>query len=442
MVTFQSPPVVGAGLTASNWNVSANVLPGGGPIRTLRVSAFSTDGITPLAGSGTLFTLNLTRVSSTPGANTPLIWAASPNDFEFINTDIDFRTPNNTPDGSVTVVAATVSISGTVIYCPNPSLNPVPGVTMTLTGSASGSTASDGSGNYSFTGLLSGGSYTITPTKTAVTPGSSSINTIDIVAIQRHFLLITVIPAGCRLTAADVNGDATVNTIDVVATQRFFLGFTTGTANVGKYSFSPTNRSYPAVAGNQTAQNYDALVFGDVASGFVHRPADSPQDVARDGAPELPATVATVSLPGVAVNQSRNNLTTAVTSSMIDANNKLIGFQGDFTFDERVVKFAAEPVQKAGLTSGNWNVAGNVLPGRGPIRTLRVSAYSTDFKPLSGEGTLFELKMIKANKRGDRTPLIWATPPNQFIFIDADLNIQKPGSSASGFISSKKGKRG
>jgi hypothetical protein len=57
---------------------------------------------------------------------------------------------------------------------------------------------------------------------------------------------------------------------DVVAIQRFFLSQPTGIANVGKYQFNPVNRSYPGVVTNQTGQNYNALVFGDVASGFVH----------------------------------------------------------------------------------------------------------------------------------------------------------------------------
>ena len=114
-------------------------------------------------------------------------------------------------------------------------------------------------------------------------------------------------------------------------------------------------------------------------------------------------------------------------TSAIDATNRLVGFQGEFTFDERVVTFESEPVQKAGLTGGNWNVSGNVLAGPGPIRTLRVSAYSNDFTPLSGSGTLFELRMIRVSKSEQSTQLIWAEPPNAFFFIDADLNTQKPG---------------
>ena len=142
---------------------------------------------------------------------------------------------------------------------------------MTLTGTIGGSTSSNGSGNYTFASLPSGGSYTVTPTKAALTPGSTGINTVDVVATQRHFLNITPIPTGCRLTAADVNGDTAINTVDVIAVQRFFLGLTTGIANAGKYRFNPLNRAYSPVVIDQTGQNFDALVFGDAAPGFVHR---------------------------------------------------------------------------------------------------------------------------------------------------------------------------
>jgi len=91
---------------------------------------------------------------------------------------------------------------------------------------------------------------------------------VDVVATQRHFLGVTFL-AGCRLTAADVNSDSNVNTIDVIAIQRFFLGLASGIANVGKYQFNPLNRSYSGLISDQPAQNYDALVFGDVASPFV-----------------------------------------------------------------------------------------------------------------------------------------------------------------------------
>jgi hypothetical protein len=125
-----------------------------------------------------------------------------------------------------------------------------------------------------------------------------------------------------------------------------------------------------------------------------------------------------------------------VTASTIDPKKNLVGFQGDFTFDERIITFQSEPIRKAGLTAGNWNVSGNVLDGPGPLRTLRVSAYSNDFAPLSGSGTLFELRIERVNPAGQTTQLLWAPPPTDFIFINTDLKTEKPGYAASGSIAS------
>jgi len=336
--------------------------------------------------------------------------------------------PTATPSPTPTPIP-TVGISGTITYCSNPVPGPVANVTLTLTGTSGGTTLSDGSGNYSFTGLASGGTYTVTPTKTALTPGTAGITTVDVIATQRHFLNVVLL-TGCRLIAGDVNGDTVVNTVDVIAIQRFFLALSTGIANTGKYSFSPASRSYSPLTSDQTAENYDTLIFGDVASPYADR-AGGPSP---DAASEVAATVAEVVLPDVAVDRSMNNFVAAVTTSAIEGKNKLVGFQGDFTFDERVVSFESQPVQPAGLTARNWNVSGNVLPGSGPIRTLRLSAYSLDFKPLSGSGTLFELRMSRVSEAAQTRSFIWAAPPDHFIFIDADLNTQRPTRAAPGSI--------
>jgi hypothetical protein len=76
-------------------------------------------------------------------------------------------TPTPTP-------GATVNISGHVSYCSNPVRGPVSNVVLTLTGSDSDKTSSDGAGNYAFTGLTSGGTYTVTPSKAALLPTSRS----------------------------------------------------------------------------------------------------------------------------------------------------------------------------------------------------------------------------------------------------------------------------
>ena len=83
-----------------------------------------------------------------------------------------------------------------------------------------------------------------------------------------------------------------------------------------------------------------------------------------------------------------------------------VGFQGDFTFDSAVVTFLTAspgPTQGAGLTGVNWNVSGNILnSGPGTTKTLRISAFSNDFTPLNGMGTLFNLRMLRvSNTPGD-----------------------------------------
>src|SRR5205085_220999 len=52
-------------------------------------------------------------------------------------TPIETPTPTPTPTPTTTPTPV-ISISGTAVYCSNPSLNPVPSVTLTLTGSATG----------------------------------------------------------------------------------------------------------------------------------------------------------------------------------------------------------------------------------------------------------------------------------------------------------------
>lgn len=220
------------------------------------------------------------RFNSRHSANSPQLTivyqvpCASPTPTETptpTSTPTPTETPTPTPTATLTPSPTPViTISGAVRYCTTATLNPVPGVTLALTGDATGSTVSDAAGNYAFSSLAAGGNYTVTPSKVGRTPGSDGINTVDVIAIQRHFLNLGTPLTGCRLTAADVNGVGGVDTVDVIATQRFFLGLSTGIGNVGKYRFSPTNRSYPGVVTDQTAQNYDALIFGDISAAFVH----------------------------------------------------------------------------------------------------------------------------------------------------------------------------
>jgi hypothetical protein len=177
--------------------------------------------------------------------------------------------PTSTPTPTPTPTPALVSISGAVAYCSTSVSVPVPHVKLNLTGDQSGTTLSDDSGGYQFLNLATDGFYMVTPTKDALLPGAPAIDTIDVVATQRHFLTFVLLPPGCRQTAADTNGDGVIDTIDVIAIQRFFLGLSTGIAKTGQYNFSPSNRAYLSLHAADPNQNYITLVFGDVASPFA-----------------------------------------------------------------------------------------------------------------------------------------------------------------------------
>ena len=343
--------------------------------------------------------------------------------------DVPAATPTPTPPGLV-------QISGSLSSCANPVAGPVAGVTLTLTGSASISTLSDASGNYTLPSLPAGGNYVVTPSKSPLPRASAPINTIDIVAIQRHYLNVTSLPPGCRQAAADVNGDSAINTIDVVAIQRFYLDVPTGNANTGQYRFVPASRTYQGINSNQTGQNYDVYILGDVAAPFASRDGNpGPDAFDASSFPRMRAlTGAELRLPNLALNPPATGLAVPVEVTNIDPKENLVGFQGDLIFDPTVIAFEDEPVQKAGLTSGNWSVAGNVLAGPNSQATLRVSAYSTDFQPLDGGGTLFELRVRRVKSGPQPVPLLWANPPGDLFFIDANLDIERPEVATPGII--------
>jgi CSLREA domain-containing protein len=323
------------------------------------------------------------------------------------------------------------TISGHVDYCITPADN-VPNVSIKVTGSQTTSTTTDASGNYSIN-LPAAGTYTLTPTKTALAPLAPGIDTADVIGAQRHFLNLSTL-SGCPLTAANANPtqDATVDTVDVIAIQQFFLGASSGTADVGKWQFNPASKDYPNLTTSQTSQDYSALVIGDITGDVTPTIANRDRDSAAP--PLTPSAVTTVSLPVATVSTNVTNFTQPVTTTNISAGDNLVGFQGDFDFDSSVVTFQLTPASPAGLTAVNWNVSANIL-GAGQFKTLRISAFSTTSTPLSGSGTLFNLNFTRvSNSVGATTQLAWQQQPNNFVFIDTGLVKQAPTNEPPGSV--------
>src|SRR5204863_5589113 len=107
-------------------------------------------------------------------------------------------TPTPTPSVTPTPGTPVSSIAGAILLCSNP----MPNVRINVTGAVSRSELSDGSGNYWFRFLPYARTYTVTPERAPLAPGANGITTTDVLAIQRHYVNIFLIPPGCRLTAA------------------------------------------------------------------------------------------------------------------------------------------------------------------------------------------------------------------------------------------------
>ena len=160
--------------------------------------------------------------------------------------------------------------------------------------------------------------------------------------------------------------------------------------------------------------------------------------------PPLPLPAVPEGVPGITVALPIDttdvaigaNFIEPVTTTLIDSTttggNNYVGFQGDFVFDSAVINFATSgvngpPVRRAGLTSdSNWNVSAGILPGPGPtpgtLRIVRISAFVSNFVPLAGSGTLFELRPFRTGNTGNSTPLTWRpAAPDNFIYIDDNL---------------------
>jgi hypothetical protein len=163
----------------------------------------------------------------------------------------------------------TLSISGTIGRCSTagPSGIPLANVTVALTGTINATTITDDSGNYVFSGLPAGGSYTVTPSKARLAPGSHGIDNVDLMTALRYQWVRPPFP--CLWDTADVDGINGFNNVDLIAFQRFILGLSTGIANVGAYHFSPVNRAYSPLISNETDQDYDTILFGDLAPPYA-----------------------------------------------------------------------------------------------------------------------------------------------------------------------------
>ena len=141
----------------------------------------------------------------------------------------------------------------------------------------------------------------------------------------------------------------------------------------------PPARSYASLSGNQTGQNFDAVLVGDVSGNWS--PSTNPLPP-RFSSLILDALQTTVALP--AVNAVKGTTITIPVNVGDLSGMNVIAYDFDLTFDPNLLQPATTPYDAAGTLSSAMTVTANATTGR-----LRVSAFGTS--ALSGSGTLLKL---------------------------------------------------
>ncbi|MDQ4121935.1 MAG: dockerin type I domain-containing protein [Acidobacteriota bacterium] len=182
----------------------------------------------------------------------------------------------------VTETGGGFTIEGRVTYgvpANNPQ-KPVPDVLVTATGPTTESDTTDQTGEYQLNNLVPGGSYTVTPSKTGGVNGA--ITAFDATVVLR----CVAAGANCELTgnqpqAADTDNDGSTTAFDATLILRYVAanGPTNNTGQTGTWEFIPPQRTYSPLTGNQTGQDYVAVLVGDVDGDWM--PSSPPQTKQR-----------------------------------------------------------------------------------------------------------------------------------------------------------------
>ncbi|MEP7341246.1 MAG: IPT/TIG domain-containing protein [Acidobacteriota bacterium] len=407
VLRLQNPAFDRAGTLSANLTVTTNSPVAG----RVNISGFSS---TPLAGAGLLLNLKFDVIGSL-NACSDLAWTS----FRF-----NEGTPCSTTTNGRACATGGGSIAGTINYCAASPPKPVPGVTITAAGTPAASATTDAAGNYQLPNL-GGGPYTLTPAKTG---DANGITSFDAAQIAQHVVgIITLSP--CQQGAADTSGNGEITSFDAAFIAQYVVGITNPDNKTGTWKFLPPTRTYSTLNGPQTAQNFDAVLLGELTGNWVAGGGNGLLASVRSDAlsarqSTLSPTQVAVSLPQTTGTQG-SIITVPITVGDLTGRG-FISYDFDLIYDAAVLQAASAPTDAAGTLSSALTITANATPGR-----LRVSAFGTT--PLSGAGTLLNLKFNVAGAGG--TALTW----QRFIFnetpvinpVNGRVNVGRPVASVS-----------
>jgi hypothetical protein len=308
--------------------------------------------------------------------------------------------------------APTASISGTVSYCITPPTKLVPGVLLTATPSLQTST-SDIAGNYNLAGLTQGGNHTVTPTKAGDVNGITSFDASLVARAAASLITLT----SCQQIAGDASNNGSIASFDASLIARTAASIP-NTGIAGTWKFVPTSRLNANLSANQTGQNYDAILVGDVSGNWT--PPGSGPTSQRAQAPTV--STVSVSLPNSAA-PSGASLSVAVTVGQLPAAadlNAVFSFDLRMVFNPAVLQLLATAVTTTGTLTNGITPTVNADNVNGVLIANVFSAA-----PITGSGVLLRVNFTAVGSQGSSSPLTWQAnaggfPPNGFIFNEGD----------------------
>jgi len=247
-------------------------------------------------------------------------------------------------------------------------------------------------GVYSLSGF-GAGSYTVTPAKSGGVNGA--VSSLDAARVAQH---ASGPPnpqlTGNQLIVADVSGNGSIASLDAGMIAKFVAGppYTApGIGQTATWRFTPVNRVYATVGASLTAQDYSALLMGEVTGNWVDsvpaRPADGPERSIAITAPRLEVYTGRSVIIPVNVQGA--------------AGKDIIAYEFDLRYDPSVLQPQADPADLAGTVSRDLSVVTNVTePG-----LLRVVVYGVS--PITENGLLLNLRFAVVGAPGSSSPLTW-----------------------------------
>jgi hypothetical protein len=295
-------------------------------------------------------------------------------------------------DNGSLVVDGLFQMSGTVSYFGG---GPVPGVALGLDGGSQileAVTAADGGFNIQDVTV---GSYRLSPTKEDEAAGISSYDAS--LVLQSDAGLISL--SGNYLTAADVNRNGIVSAMDASyilqkAVDLIPLPFP---GNNRIWSFSPIEREFPLLNGDQFNQDFTAILIGDVSASW-----SAPQ-AAPPALQDLTFT-ATVGLPDLEI--PRNEPIVVPVELSIEPGTEILAADIEIQYDNsRLALQSAAAGEMIGL-NGMMLQVNSGIPG-----LIKIGAAGAS--PIVDDGTMVILTF---------TEVVPDASPTELLLVKAALN--------------------